>query len=62
MAMSRKHYRAFADILAQARRYFPEAHEALDHVTRGIAGVCKEDNRAFRTQQFYDAAQPEESP
>ena len=57
--MSRKHYRAFADVLRQAYEYYPEAKEALDLVTQQIAGVCAEDNRAFRRQTFYDAAQPE---
>lgn len=59
MAMSRRHYRAFAEILRQAHEYYPEARDALDHVTRQIAGICAEDNHHFRRQQFYDAAEPE---
>lgn len=62
MAMSRKHYRAIAEILRHAHECHPEAHDALDQVTRGLAGICAEDNRAFRFQQFYDAARPEDSP
>jgi len=56
MAMSRKHYRAFAQILRQAREYFPEHEDAIAYITRDIAGICAEDNRSFRRQQFYDAA------
>ncbi|UXX94060.1 hypothetical protein N7U49_21905 [Streptomyces sp. AD2-2] len=59
MSMSRKHYRAFAEILRQAHEYYPEARDVVDQITRGIAGVCGEDNRAFRRQQFFDAAEPE---
>jgi hypothetical protein len=57
--MSRKHYRAFAEILRYAHECHPEAKDAIDQVTRGIAGICAEDNRAFSRQQFLDAAQPE---
>lgn len=60
--MSRKHYRAFAACLRQAHEYYPEARDAIDHLTRGFAGICAEDNRSFRRQQFYDAATPEETP
>ena len=59
MSMSRKHYRAFAQILRHAHECYPEARDAIDHLTRGIAGICAEDNRAFRRQQFYDAAELE---
>lgn len=59
--MSRKHYRAFADILKHAHECYPEARDALDHVTRQLAGVCAEDNHRFRRQTFYDAATPETS-
>ncbi|MEV5265247.1 hypothetical protein [Streptomyces werraensis] len=62
MTMSRKHYRAFAEILRHARECHPDAQDAIDQITRDIAGICAEDNRAFRRQQFYDAAQPEEAP
>lgn len=62
MAMSRKHYRAFAEILRYAHACHPEAKDAIAQITRDIAGICAEDNRAFRFQQFYDAAQPEEKP
>jgi hypothetical protein len=57
--MSRKHYRAFAGILRQAREYYPEDEDAIAFITRNLAGICAEDNRAFRRQQFYDAAEPE---
>lgn len=57
--MSRKHYRAFAAILRQAREYYPEGEDAIAFILRNLAGICAEDNRAFRRQQFYDAAQPE---
>ncbi|MEW1922325.1 hypothetical protein [Streptomyces sp. NPDC088360] len=57
--MSRKHYRAIADVLKHAHETHPEAHEALDHVTRELAGICAQDNHHFRRQQFYDAATPE---
>ena len=62
MAMSRKHYRAFAEILRYAHECHPEAKDAIDQITRNIAGICAEDNHAFRRQQFYDAAEPETSP
>lgn len=59
MSMSRKHYRALADALRQAREYYPEAETALTSVTRLVADVCAADNHHFRRQQFYDAAEPE---
>ncbi|MFV0135434.1 hypothetical protein ACLGIH_19820 [Streptomyces sp. HMX87] len=59
MAMSRKHYRAFAEILRQAREYFPDSEDAIAFITSNLARVCAEDNHHFRRQQFYDAAQPE---
>ncbi|MET7525657.1 hypothetical protein ACFYSJ_26205 [Streptomyces sp. NPDC005248] len=62
MAMSRKHYRAFADILRQAHQDHPEGRDAIDQITQGIAGTCAQDNRHFRRQQFYDAARPEATP
>ncbi|MGW3153655.1 hypothetical protein [Streptomyces sp. NPDC001089] len=61
MSMTRKHYRSFAEILAQARKYYPEAEDALVSVTRSIADLCATDNHHFRRQQFYDAAEPEKT-
>lgn len=61
MSMSRKHYRAFAEILRHAHECYPEAKDVIDHVTQGVAGICAEDNHHFRRQQFYDAARPETS-
>ncbi|MFF8283393.1 hypothetical protein ACF06W_11795 [Streptomyces albus] len=57
--MSRKHYRAFAQVLRQAREYYPKDRDAINFVVRQVADICAEDNRAFRRQQFYDAAEPE---
>ena len=59
--MSRKHYRAFAQILRKAREYYPDDQPAIEYVMRELAGICGEDNRAFRRQQFFDAAEPETS-
>ncbi|MGW1261129.1 hypothetical protein ACWD7Y_04110 [Streptomyces drozdowiczii] len=57
--MSRKHYRAFAQVLRQAREFYPEDEDGISYVARELAGICAEDNRRFRRQQFHDAATPE---
>jgi hypothetical protein len=61
MAMSRKHYRALAQVLRQAREYYPDDQTCIDFVMRELADACARDNRSFRRQQFYDAATPEPS-
>ncbi|MFD3563928.1 hypothetical protein ACFWVU_30335 [Streptomyces sp. NPDC058686] len=61
MAMSRKHYRAFAQILRRARENYPDHENAIAFVARELAGVCAEDNHHFRRQTFHDAATPETS-
>ncbi|MFF1693189.1 hypothetical protein ACFVXC_06105 [Streptomyces sp. NPDC058257] len=59
MAMSRKHYRAIARALRQAREYYPDDTNGIDYVMRELAGICAEDNHHFRRQTFYDAATSE---
>ncbi|MGW3275478.1 hypothetical protein ACWDFH_29020 [Streptomyces kronopolitis] len=59
MAMSRKHYREFAQILRQARKYYPNDQAGIDFIMRELADTCARDNHSFRRQQFYDAATPE---
>lgn len=59
MSMTRKHYRAFAETLRQAHECYPEAKDAIEHITQQIASTCADDNHHFRRQQFYDAASPE---
>lgn len=55
--MSRKHYRAVADVIASAREgvQCSDGYETLRQVTEGLADVFKRDNMAFGYQKFYDA-------
>lgn len=55
--MSRKHYRAVAQILATARGLTDDADVALDYVTRELASLFKADNSNFDYAKFYDAAE-----
>ncbi len=59
MAMSRKHYRAFAAAIADEHALHAGNYTvqlALDSVTREIAVICKRDNGEFSLSRFYDAA------
>lgn len=55
--MSRKHYRAVAEVLATARGMTDDADVALDYVTRELASLFKLDNPNFDYTRFYDAAE-----
>ena len=57
MSMSRKHYQAFAALLAAERAIAPlEANRTVDNVTLAIADLFAQDNPRFDRYRFYDAA------
>lgn len=58
MAMSRKNYVAFADMLAERRKYADSSaeHLLLDAITSETASIFARDNGAFDRQRFYTAA------
>lgn len=58
MAMSRKHYREVADLLAgeHAIASTPDVVTAVENITRSVADMFKRDNGHFDRQRFYDAA------
>lgn len=58
MAMSRKHYREFAESFKGALAYTipgTEAAKAVARTARMIADDCKRDNSAFRYDTFFAA-------
>jgi hypothetical protein len=56
--MSRKDYRAFAEMLATRREYADSSaeHLLLDAITADMASVFGRDNGRFDRQKFYTAA------
>ncbi len=60
MTLSRKHYRAIAEILRSARRDIdtieagPE--DAIDCIENELIGLFRADNPVFDTARFCDAA------
>jgi hypothetical protein len=57
--MSRKDYRAFAAILAEAGMYSPDpdgAAPTINLIAHGMAGVFERDNRRFDRARFFSAA------
>jgi hypothetical protein len=54
--MSRKHYRAVAEVLRLALEGAPEgSRESLKGVARELADFFKRDNSLFSYQRFYEA-------
>lgn len=58
MAMSRKHYRDFADVIKDILENYPDgdANVAIREIAYGMCSVFKRDNSNFDRQKFLDAA------
>ena len=56
--MSRKHYRAIADVLAAEYVLYgsdPDVEIVLRNVMLSLADICKQDNPRFDRERFYNA-------
>lgn len=56
MAMSRKHYREFAEVLKTAQEEYPDNHDAIRAIAFALCGVFKRDNSNFDRQKFLEAS------